>query len=180
MTPERTLSSRTGFQGKHLKVDVLDVEIEPGVNSVREIVRHPGAAAVVGEFPDGRFLLVRQYRKAVEESVLEFVAGGLEPGESPEQCAVREMREEAGYEVQHIDALGVTFPAPGYTAERIHLFHARLKPERGQGCCEADERIECVVLTGDEVERLIGRGEIRDGKTLCAWLLLKARGKIVP
>ena len=89
---ERTISARRAFEGRLLTVDVLEVEMGSGARAGREIVRHPGAAVVVAEVPDGGLLLVRQYRKAVEMDLLEFCAGTLESGEKPELCAAREVR----------------------------------------------------------------------------------------
>ena len=93
---EKTLASRTVFDGKLLCLEVIDVEVEPGVESVREVVRHPGAVVLLPQLPDGRFVLVRQFRKAIEEEILEAVAGTLDPGEDPLNCAGRELAEETG------------------------------------------------------------------------------------
>lgn len=168
---ETTLASQRAFTGRLLSVDVLDVELEPGVRSRREIVRHPGATAVLARRADGQFVLVRQFRKAVERVLTEIVAGGLEPGETPEQCAVREVREETGYAVRRLVALGPMVPAPGYTDEVIHLFYAELDPSPETQRTDHDERIVLDYVTEAELERLIATGQICDGKTLAAWTL---------
>ncbi|GEM_PF-315691 len=173
--PERTLSARTAFSGRLLKVEVLDVELEPGVRAVREVIRHPGAVAVVAECQDGRWVFVRQFRKAVEQSLLEVVAGGLNPGEAPESCARREMHEETGHEVLALRPLGSVYPTPGYNSEVIHLFHATVSASRAtrhQG--DHDERISVEYLTRQAFEDLIRQGMVRDAKTLAAWLLYKS------
>lgn len=169
---ERTLSSRLAFSGHLLKVEVLDVELELGVRAVREVIRHPGAAAVIAECPDLRFVLVRQFRKAAEQALLEIVAGGLEPDESPATCARREVLEETGHEVVSIRPLGSIYPTPGYNSELIHLFHANVSAERAvhhKG--DHDERIGVEYVTRDEMQSLIRKGGILDAKTLSAWLL---------
>jgi len=92
---EKTIKSRTVFKGRLLKIDVLDVEVEPGRRSIREIVRHPGAAVVLARRPDGMFIFVRQFRKPAEKIILEVVAGGLEKAESPVACARRDVAVRA-------------------------------------------------------------------------------------
>lgn len=175
---EKTIRRKTVFDGRLLKVDVLEVELERGVRARREVLRHPGAAVVLVELPDGRIVLVRQYRKAVERRLLEAVAGGLEPGEAPAACAVREVREETGYTVERLRKLGMVYPAPGYTTERMHLFHAAVgRAARGKQE-DDDERVETVRLAPRVLERMIRQGKIRDAKTIVAWFLW--REKLAP
>jgi ADP-ribose pyrophosphatase len=131
---------------------------------------------VLAELPDGRFLFVRQFRKPLEEPVLEAVAGLLDEGEAPAACARRETREETGYEAQAIRRLGVIYASPGYADERLHVFHARLKPEPSGGEPDEDEHLELVPMAAAEIERRIAAGRIRDAKTLAAWALLRAGG----
>jgi len=172
---ETTLRSQRAFEGRLLKVDVLDVELDSGVRAVREIVRHPGAVVVLAELPDRRLVLVRQYRKAVEAELLEFCAGTLGPGEKPEDCAVRELKEETGFDTQRLTRLGVICLAPGYSEERLHVFHAWLRGDAGACAPEEDERVEVVTLTPAAFEAMMARGEIADAKTLATWQLHKAR-----
>jgi ADP-ribose pyrophosphatase len=172
---ERTLSARTAFRGRLLKVEVVEVELESGARSWREIVRHPGAVAVLAELPDGRFLLVRQFRKAIERPLLEVVAGTLQDGEKPAACARRELREETGHAAAELTRLGAVFVAPGYSREILHVYHARLKADPGTPVPDEDEKIEPVRLTRARLERMIAAGKIADGKTLAAWLLYTKR-----
>lgn len=175
---ERTLSSRIAFSGRLLKVEVVDVELEPGVRAIREIIRHPGAVAIVARCPDSRYVLVRQFRKAAEQALLEIVAGGLEPGEAPEDCARREIREETGHEVVSIRRLGAVYPTPGYNSEIIHLYSAAVSAERAphpQG--DHDERIAVEYFTREDLDRLIRNGQILDAKTLSAWLLYTSQSQ---
>jgi ADP-ribose pyrophosphatase len=173
---EKTLSVRRGFSGKLLNLDVVDVELAHGQRSVREIVRHPGGVVILPRLPDGRFVLVRQFRKAVEEVLLEAVAGTLHAGEDPDLCARRELEEETGYKASTLVRLGVIAPAPGYTEERLYLYFATLCPEAGPLSPDEDEKIEVVPLAPSQIEALMLSGEIWDAKTLAAWYLMKAKG----
>jgi len=94
----------------------------------REVVRHGNAVAVLARRPDGKFVFVRQYRKAAEEALVEVIAGGLEPGEEPMDGARRETAEETGYEVTDIKFLTTIICTPGYCEERIHLYFAEMTP----------------------------------------------------
>jgi len=173
---ERTLKSRTVFTGRLLTLNVLDVELENKVRSTREVILHPGAAAVLARRGAG-FVLVRQFRKPVESEVLEIVAGCLEKGERPEDCAVREVKEETGYKVASIVKLGVIWPAIGYSSEVLHLFCAELEDAGGQQEPDDDEHLQVVNVTEKELEGMISRNEIKDAKTVVAWQLWKAGRK---
>jgi len=175
--PEKTLRSKIVFKGRLIKVEVVDVQIAGGRRSVREIVRHPGAAVVLARLPDGRFVFVKQFRKAVERNILEVVAGGFERGERPADCARRELTEETGYSASKLVKLGTVYPAPGYTDEVLHLYFAELNRKRGVGQPDYDEHLEVVCMSEKQVDRMIGSGRIHDAKTLSAWLLWKSRIK---
>ena len=172
---ERTIHSETAFQGKLVQVDVLDVELDCGRRAVREIIKHPGAAVILAQLPDERFVFVRQYRKAVELALLEAVAGTLEPGEDPDVCAHRELEEETGYRATSLEKLGVMYPAPGYSEETLHVYFAALSPDRGAMRPDDDERLEVELLTAAALEAMIDAGDMRDAKTLAAWMLYRRR-----
>ena len=174
---EKTLEVKRAFEGRALTIDVASIELPNGRRSVREIVRHRGAAVILGERPDGRFVLVRQYRKAVELALLEMVAGCLEEGEAPEAAARREMEEESGYAVTALEKLGVIVPCPGYSEERLHLYHARLSQEPNALRPDFDENLEPVVLTAAEIEAALDDGGLIDGKSIALWLLWRRRGE---
>ncbi|MEI6807263.1 MAG: NUDIX hydrolase [bacterium] len=173
---EKTISAKVVFKGRLLTVEVLDVELENGVRTVREVVRHSGAVGVLAQLPDSSFVLVRQFRKPLECELIEIVAGGMEPGELPEDCAVRETREETGYETASVEKLGVVALAPGYSSEQLHLFYAKLA-QAGDVCPDPDEYVQVVRLMEAEIDGMIGRNEIKDAKTVAAWYLWKARLK---
>jgi len=171
---EKTISSRRVFDGRLLKLDVLEVALENGRSAGREIVRHPGAAAVWARAPDGRFVFVRQFRKAVEQELLEIVAGTREAGETPEACARREIREETGFAVKSLAPLGFIFTAPGFCTERIALFYAELAGG-GAAAPDQDEHLDVVLLDETEWKAMMSGGAVQDAKTWAAWGMFQMR-----
>jgi ADP-ribose pyrophosphatase len=134
-----------------------------------DIVRHPGAAAVVPFLDEDNVLLIRQYRHAAGGTILEVPAGKLDPGETPEVCALRELEEEAGRRAGRLEKLGWIFTTPGFTDEVIHLFAAyELTPVPTRH--EPDEVIELVPTPFAEALELIWRGELTDAKSALALL----------
>jgi ADP-ribose pyrophosphatase len=173
---ETELSSERVFEGRLLKVDRVAVELDDGTRASREVVRHPGAAVVLCRKPDGQLVLVRQYRFAAGCELLEAVAGTLEQGEDPAECARREVEEETGYVPMQITPLGAAYPAPGYTEELLHFYFAEIPAEPGNQATDDDERVEVVELSATDLDSMIAAGKIRDAKTLAAWLLLCRQG----
>jgi ADP-ribose pyrophosphatase len=132
---------------------------------MREVVEHRGAAAIV-PILEGNVILVRQFRYAASSELLEIPAGTLEPAESPEICARRELEEETGYRCNEIQKILECFVAPGYSTEKIHFFLAKgLKPSKMM--TEDDERIKVELLPIASAIEKIRKGEIRDAKTVC-------------
>jgi len=175
---EKTISSQRAFDGRLLKLDVLDVELDNGRRSRREVVRHPGAVAVWARTPDKRFVFVRQFRKAIESDLLEIVAGTRNTGEPPDTCAIREVREETGYDVKTLTLLGFVHTAPGFCGERLELFFAELAATGKPPSPDPDEVLEVVQLNRKEWEARVVQGDIHDAKTLAAWALVQARGLV--
>ena len=171
---ERTLSRTLVFQGRILDLETQQVELENGQEAYREIVRHHGAACVLLRNPEGQFVLIRQFRKPVEQVMLEVVAGIRDGQESGESCARREVREETGYEVGLLRPLGILYPTPGYVDERIEAFYAETVGAQGGCQLDHDERVESVVISEAELEARIRRGDITDAKTLATWALYRA------
>jgi ADP-ribose pyrophosphatase len=163
---EPTVASRLIYRGRVATLRVDEVRLPSGRPAHREIVEHPGAAAVVAVADDGTAVLVRQYRKAVEQTLLEIPAGTREPGESAAQCARRELAEEAGLEASSLEPLIEFIPSPGLLTETITIFLARgLRPRAAVLPAEEEGlRAERVPLA--RIPALIEAGEIRDGKTL--------------
>lgn len=174
-TAER-LSRRVLHEGHVITVCNDEIRLPWGQEVSRDVVVHPGAVVVLPVLPDGRFVLVRQYRYAVGKMLLEAVAGTREPGEAPAVTAARELQEEAGYKALHLTPLGSFYSAPGFCDELLHLFLAeRLVPSELP--CDEDERIERVCLTPEEALDAAARGEIQDAKTLAALLLWRLHGR---
>jgi len=177
---EPTVASRLLYRGRVASLRVDEIRLPSGRIERREIVEHPGAAAIVAITDDGAAVLVRQYRKAVEDTLLEIPAGTLEPGETPAQCARRELAEEAGLRAASLVPLAAFVPSPGLLTETISIFLARgLRAHAVPRPAEEEElRAERVPLT--QIPDLIDAGEIRDGKTLVGLLLvMRALGPAV-
>ena len=175
----RVLKSRTAFKGKlvHLKVDRV---LEPGgIAASREIVCHPGSVVILPELPDGRLLLVRQFRYAARKWLWELVAGGIDPGETVLEAARRELEEETGYRARTFRLLFTFFPSPGFVNEKMHLFEAR-GLTRTKARPEADERIRLGRFTEAQLRRMLRGRMMEDGKTLVGllWRLSRKRGGI--
>ena len=170
-TGARILESKTIYQGRVLALK-LERVIEPGeVETTREVVWHAGSVVVIPQLPDGRLVLVRQYRHPVQETLWELVAGGMEPGEDPIQSARRELLEETGYHARDLEPILDFYPSPGILSEKMHLVRAwGLTPSQGQP--DDDERIETGIFAISDVVKMIQEKKIHDGKTLVGILLL--------
>jgi ADP-ribose pyrophosphatase len=169
---EKSLTSQWVFTGKLLKVRVDEVALPTGRRATREIVEHPGAVAIValrGEGEEEQIVLVRQFRKAVEESLLEIPAGTLEPNEEPLACAQRELLEETGFVAQRWEHLQTFYTAPGFCTEKMRLYLARdLRPAPHRPA--PDEQIELGFYSRSHVKELLQAQQIRDAKTLVGLL----------
>ena len=171
---ERTISSRMLHEGRHFSFLRDEVELPNGLKTYRDIVRHPGAVAIVPFLPDGRIVLVRQYRYAAGKPLLEIPAGTLEEGEDPLECARRELIEETGYEASELTAILSCYMAPGYSDEVIHFFEAGGLREVGISP-EEDESIEVEVSELGEIIRMIEENIIEDAKTIIGIHCLKEK-----
>jgi ADP-ribose pyrophosphatase len=176
-TPRR-LARRDVFRGRVVAVSVDRVRMPDGREVEMELVRHPGSAAVlpiVEEAGGGEaVLLLRQYRYATGGWLLEIPAGKLDPGESAEACARRELVEETGWAAGELEPLGEMWPSPGVSDERIALFVARRLTPAAQDL-EEDELLTVERLPLAEATARAAAGEIDDAKTVCALLRLSAR-----
>jgi ADP-ribose pyrophosphatase len=166
------LHSERRYSGRVIDLDVDTVRFPDGSTGQLEMIRHPGASAVVPfldppDAPDPRVLLIRQFRHAADGELWEVPAGRLDPGETPEQCARRELREETGVEASTVERLTSMYTTPGFTDEVIHLFWAHGLTQHASAR-EADEFLEVHVKKWSEIVQMMRQGEIRDGKTLVA------------
>ena len=168
------ISSERIYTGKIITLDRDTVRFPDGSTGEMDMVRHPGASAVVPflsdlSSDDPQMLLLRQYRYAAEQYLYEVPAGRLDPGESPSDCAIRELREETGCDAASVEYLFTMFTTPGFTDERIHVFLAT-GLSRGSTSHEADEFMTVETVTLSNALRLIKEGEIKDAKTALAIL----------
>lgn len=175
-TPGTRLSTTRVYSGRLLNVDVETVRAPDQSELTLEIVRHPGAAAVVPLLSepggaDPQVLLLRQYRYAAAGVLWEIPAGVLKPGEEPLACAHRELLEETGARAERIEPLTTIYTTPGFTDERIHLFLATGLTV-GEPQWEPDEFIEVRAEPLSRVLQLIGGGEIADAKSIVALLFV--------
>ncbi|MDR0251257.1 MAG: NUDIX hydrolase [Burkholderiales bacterium] len=173
---ETVIDSTVVFDGVLLHARRDTVRLPNGSTTVREYIRHPGAALIVPIFDDGRLLLERQFRYPSQAVFIEFPAGKLDPDETPLATAQRELREETGYEASRWHAFGKIHPLLAYSDEIIYLFAAEgltLNESRR----DADEFLELITMTPAEVAVAIERGDITDAKTLCAFSLWRGRQK---
>jgi ADP-ribose diphosphatase len=171
--PGKIRSERV-YTGRIINLDRDTVRFPDGSVGELEMIRHPGASAVVpfvseasGEDP--QILMVRQYRYAADDYLYEIPAGRLDPGEEPIACAERELREETGCSARSMEFLFTMFTTPGFTDERIHVFMAT-GLERGETAHESDEFITLETVTLSSALRFIQEGRIKDGKTALAIL----------
>lgn len=171
---ETTIHSETIFTGKVISLRVDDVRLPNGQTSKRELIDHPGAVAVLAETKDQKIVLVKQYRKALEKTLIEIPAGKLEPGEKPEVTALRELEEETGYTTKELTYVTSFYTSPGFANEIIYLYHATnleklADPPRG----DDDEHIELMELSLNDAKAYVANGRIQDAKTSYAILYLE-------
>ena len=167
--------ARRVYQGRVISLDIESVRFPDGTTGSLEMVRHPGAAAVLpllsdpSRDRDPEILLVRQFRHAANDFIYEVPAGRLEAGESPRHCGERELREETGYTAARLDPLVSFYTTPGFTDELIHAFMAS-DLTRGPTSHEHDEFITVEGLRLSAALRMIAEGKIVDGKTIITLL----------
>ncbi len=168
------------YRGKAIRLFKERLTLPNGVTTELEIIRHPGAAAIVPLLGDRRVVMINQYRHAVGQFLWEIPAGTLNQGESPIKCARRELPEEVGYRARVFKKIGDIFPVPGYSDEHIHIFLATgLTPCRQN--LDWDEVLDVKPIPFEGALEMIKRGEIRDAKTIIALFLtaLKVSGNIM-
>ena len=162
------------YNGRVITVNIDTVLLPNGTTVDLEIVRHPGASAMVPIKDDGTIVLVRQFRHAAGGYIYEIPAGKLYPGEDPKLCAARELEEEIGYRAAHLALLSSILTAPGFTDEVIHIYKAT-GLSKTQQRLDQDEVLEVVELSLSEVMTMIQDGRIRDAKTMVGCQLVFLR-----
>lgn len=170
---EKTVKKNYIYRGRIINLRLDDAVLPDGSPCKREIVEHSGGAAVYCE-REGRVALVRQFRYAYGEELLEIPAGKLNAGEPPETAAARELKEETGLIAEALEPVHVIYPTPGYTDEKIYIFRAANVRE-GEQKLDRDEFLNVEYLPKEELKRRIERGEIRDAKTVVAFCLCNSK-----
>ncbi len=167
---EETLSSRLIYEGRAVKLRVDTVRMPSGRETTREIVEHEDCVVIIAVDDKGNILLVEQFRKPVEKELLEVPAGGIDPGETPEDSVRREMREETGFLPQKVEKLGGFYSSPGFCTEYLHLYlatdlvHSPLQAEDSEG-------IKLVRVPLAQIPDLIASGAICDAKSIAGLLV---------
>ncbi|MBQ8146106.1 MAG: NUDIX hydrolase [Clostridia bacterium] len=168
---EKKLSSRQIFDGVVVKLYVDDIELPDGRKSVREVVRHPGAVCVIPVTDEGEVIMVRQFRYAFNQVLLEVPAGKLEPNEDPLDAALRELEEESGVVASKVEHIGEIYTTVAIIDEKIHVYLATGLTYKNAHP-DADEFLEVEKIPLKTLVDMVMRGEIKDSKTQIA--ILKA------
>ncbi|MBT2626644.1 NUDIX hydrolase [Bacillus sp. HU-1818] len=166
---EKTIGKEKLFSGKVIDLYVEDVELPNGKTSKREIVKHPGAVAVLAVTDSNKIILVNQYRKPLERTIVEIPAGKLEKGEEPEYTALRELEEETGYTAKKLTKITAFYTSPGFADEIVHLFLAEdLSVLEEKRELDEDEFVEVMEVTLEDALKLVETREVYDAKTAYA------------
>lgn len=171
---EKTISTESIFTGKVISLQVDTVTLPNGNESKRELVKHPGAVAVIAVTDEGKLVLVNQFRKPLEKAILEIPAGKIDPGEAPIKTAARELKEETGYTAKELELVTSFYTSPGFADEIIYIYEAKGLLQ-GVASPDADEFVEVTEVTLEQAQALVNDQTIHDAKTAYAvmYLLLK-------
>lgn len=166
---EETISSKVIFEGRIVKLQFDEVKLPNGRTGTREIIKHTGACCILPVTSDGKIILVEQYRKACERSLIEIPAGRLELGEDPKTAATRELEEETGRKAGRITKICEFYTAPGFCDEIIHLYLAEdLEILPNPASLDEDEFVELLEVSIEEAVSMVRDGRIVDAKTIIA------------
>lgn len=171
MAVETKISGEKIYDGVILHIRKDKVLLPNGKEGVREYTEHMGAAAVIAFDDEGRLLMVKQFRYPLGEELLEIPAGKIDAGETPEQCAARELTEETGFKAGKLTYLGAMYPAAAYTTEAVHIYYGEQLTKSGQHLDE-DEFLTVEHIEFDKALQMVMSGEIKDSKTQIAILKL--------
>ena len=171
---EPTVDSRVAFEGRHINVRVDTVRLADGRLTTREIVDGSNSVCIVPLDRRGNLFMVRQYRKAIEQLILEVPAGAMDDGEEPEAAARRELREETGFSAEKLEFLSFFWTTPGYCTEGMYAYLAT-GLSLGDIAPDEDENIEVVKVALKEVPSMIASGDIVDCKSIASLMLVLSR-----
>lgn len=176
---EETVKTEPIFKGRMISLQVDTVKLPDGGTATREIVRHPGASAVLALL-DGKMLVVEQYRKPLEKFQVEIPAGKLDPGEDPMEAAYRELEEETGYRAKSMKLVNAFYTSPGFADEKLYLYFTD-ELEKGTMSLDEEEFLQVEAVTFEEAQRYIREERISDAKTIAAvyaWHIYRLTGEI--
>jgi ADP-ribose pyrophosphatase len=165
----KILKSKMVFQGNVFGVRRDEVREPGGLRATREVITHPGSVVVLPVLADGRILLIRQYRHATRQYLWELVAGRIDEGETVQEAAARELREETGYRAKRFREFLAMFPTPGFLEERMHILLAEGLTE-GKAEPEEDEKIISRAYWTSELKQMMKNGKLKDGKSIAGIL----------
>ncbi|WP_420849562.1 NUDIX domain-containing protein [Paenibacillus montanisoli] len=176
---EKTIKTEPIFEGRIISLQVDTVELPDGKTATREIVRHPGAAAVLALIED-KMLVVEQYRKPMEKFQVEIPAGKLDAGEDPMVAAARELEEETGYRAGKLRPLSAFYTSPGFADEKLYIYIAE-DLVKGESSPDEDEYLAVEAITFDQAQQYMKEERISDAKTILAvyaWHIYRLTGEI--
>lgn len=162
---EKTLSKEQIYSGKIIDLFIEEVELPNKKKGIREIVKHPGAVAVLAVTDEGKMLMVEQFRKPLEKTIIEIPAGKLEKGEDPLLCAKRELLEETGFSCKAMESIGSFYTSPGFADELIHLYFTDSLVKEGEQMTDEDEFLNVLEVSVDEAKEMMSTQKIHDAKT---------------
>lgn len=176
---EKTIHTEKIFEGNIIELQVDEVSLPNGKVSKREIIKHPGAVAIIAITKDNKLVLVKQYRKALEKTLIEIPAGKLDNNEQPLVAAVRELEEETGYTTKELSFVTSFYTSPGFANELVHIYITdSLEKLETPVAGDEDEFIEIMEVTLDEAKQFVEDEQIHDAKTNYAILYLHALGRM--
>lgn len=171
---EKTIDTEKVYDGKIIKLQVDDVTLPNGKISKRELIKHPGAVAIIPITKDQKIVFVEQFRKPLEKSIVEIPAGKLEAGEKPEITAVRELEEETGYTTNKLSLVTSFYTSPGFADELMYIYFSdELELVETPVAGDDDEFVELIELTLEEAKMYVKQQRIHDAKTNYAILYLE-------
>ncbi|MBU5300685.1 NUDIX hydrolase [Clostridium sporogenes] len=168
---EKTLEEEEIYKGKIINVVKQRVKLPNGKESFREIVKHPGAVAILAYKDEDTVLLIKQFRKAIDKDIFEIPAGKIEKGEDIESSALRELEEETGYKAKKMEYLGKIVTSPGFSDEYIYIYKAFDLYKGKDGLEDEDEFIDLMEISIDKLKEYIKDGKVIDGKTISAVMM---------